>query len=93
MHSSTVQSEQTPGVFSKLFVCSRIDHNMNIETYCTKEAKVLARVVIIEQNRTRTLPSIKMDQSHINQNFGLNKSGQKFHHRLKEHHKISKRML
>ena len=30
-----------------------------------------------------------MDKSHINQNFELNKSGQKFHHSLKEHHKIS----
>ena len=30
-----------------------------------------------------------MDHSPINQNFDLNKSGQKFHHSLKEHHKIS----
>ena len=30
-----------------------------------------------------------MDQSPINQNFELNKSRQKFHHSLKEHHKIS----
>ena len=30
-----------------------------------------------------------MDQSPINQNFELNKSKQKFHHSLKEHHKIS----
>jgi hypothetical protein len=30
-----------------------------------------------------------MDHSPINQNFELNKSGQKFHHSLKEHHKIS----
>jgi hypothetical protein len=30
-----------------------------------------------------------MDQSPINQNFELNKSRQKFHHNLKEHHKIS----
>jgi hypothetical protein len=30
-----------------------------------------------------------MDQSPINQNFELNKSRQKFHHILKEHHKIS----
>jgi hypothetical protein len=30
-----------------------------------------------------------MDQSHINQNFELDKSRQNFHHSLKEHHKIS----
>jgi hypothetical protein len=30
-----------------------------------------------------------LDQSPINQNFELNKSRQKFHHSLKEHHKIS----
>jgi hypothetical protein len=30
-----------------------------------------------------------MDQSPINQNFELNKSRQKFHHSLKEHHQIS----
>jgi hypothetical protein len=30
-----------------------------------------------------------MDHSPINQNFELNKSRQKFHHSLKEHHKIS----
>jgi hypothetical protein len=30
-----------------------------------------------------------MDQSPINQNFDLNKSRQKFHHSMKEHHKIS----
>jgi hypothetical protein len=30
-----------------------------------------------------------MDQSYINQNFELDKSRQKFHHSLKEHHKIS----
>jgi hypothetical protein len=30
-----------------------------------------------------------MDQSPINQNFELNKSRQKFHHSLNEHHKIS----
>jgi hypothetical protein len=30
-----------------------------------------------------------MDHSPINQNFVLNKSRQKFHHSLKEHHKIS----
>jgi hypothetical protein len=30
-----------------------------------------------------------MDQSHINQNFELNKTRRKFHHSLKEHHKIS----
>jgi hypothetical protein len=30
-----------------------------------------------------------MDQSHINQNFELNKSRQNFYHSLKEHHKIS----
>jgi hypothetical protein len=30
-----------------------------------------------------------MDQSHINQNFELNKSRQNFHYSLKEHHKIS----
>jgi hypothetical protein len=30
-----------------------------------------------------------MDHSPINQNFDLNKSRQKFHHSLKEHHKIS----
>jgi hypothetical protein len=30
-----------------------------------------------------------MDQSPINQNFELNKSRQKFHYSLKEHHKIS----
>ena len=32
---------------------------------------------------------ITMDHSPINQNFELNKSRQKFHHSLKEHHKIS----
>ena len=32
---------------------------------------------------------VEMDQSPINQNFELNKSRQKFHHSLKEHHKIS----
>ena len=31
----------------------------------------------------------QMDQSHINQNFELNKSRQNLHHSLKEHHKIS----
>jgi hypothetical protein len=31
----------------------------------------------------------EMDHSPINQNFELNKSWQKFHHNLKEHHKIS----
>ena len=31
----------------------------------------------------------EMDHSPINQNFELNKSRQKFHHSLKEHHKIS----
>jgi hypothetical protein len=30
-----------------------------------------------------------MDHSPINQNFEFNKSRQKFHHSLKEHHKIS----
>ena len=30
-----------------------------------------------------------LDHSPINQNFELNKSRQKFHHSLKEHHKIS----
>jgi hypothetical protein len=30
-----------------------------------------------------------MDHSPINQNFELNKSRQKFHHSLKEHHKIT----
>ena len=30
-----------------------------------------------------------MDHSPINQNFELNKSRQKFHYSLKEHHKIS----
>jgi hypothetical protein len=30
-----------------------------------------------------------MDQFPINQNFDLNKSRQKCHHSLKEHHKIS----
>jgi hypothetical protein len=30
-----------------------------------------------------------MDHSPINQNFDLNKSRQKIHHSLKEHHKIS----
>ena len=34
--------------------------------------------------------SWRMDQSHINQNFELNKSKQKFHHNLKEHHNIHK---
>ena len=33
--------------------------------------------------------SVLMDHSPINQNFELNKSRQKFHHSLKEHHKIS----
>ena len=32
---------------------------------------------------------LSMDHSPINQNFELNKSRQKFHHSLKEHHKIS----
>jgi hypothetical protein len=36
------------------------------------------------------VPDIQpMDHSPINQNFELNKSRQKFHHSLKEHHKIS----
>jgi hypothetical protein len=33
--------------------------------------------------------SSKMDLFPNEQNFDLNKSGQKFHHSLKEHHKIS----
>jgi hypothetical protein len=32
---------------------------------------------------------MEMDHSPINQNFELNKSRQKFHYSLKEHHKIS----
>jgi hypothetical protein len=35
------------------------------------------------------MSALEMDYSPINQNFELNKSGQIFHHSLKEHHKIS----
>jgi hypothetical protein len=37
----------------------------------------------------QSLVFVPMDHSPINQNFELNKSRQKFHHSLKEHHKIS----
>jgi hypothetical protein len=36
---------------------------------------------------------VSMDHSPINQNFELNKSRQKFHHSLKEHHKISNPLM
>ena len=40
-------------------------------------------------HKSRIESNIAMDHSPINQNFELNKSRQKFHHSLKEHHKIS----
>ena len=42
--------------------------------------KFMAKVIKVE---------CSMDHSPINQNFELNNSRQKFHHSLKEHHKIS----
>jgi hypothetical protein len=46
-------------------------------------------VWLVTPDQGPSLENVEMDQSPINQNFELNKSRQKFHHSLKEHHKIS----
>ena len=48
------------------------------------ETHFLSRILAEDGIKTQL-----MHHSPINQNFELNKSRQKFHHSLKEHHKIS----
>ena len=52
---------------------------------CTQVRLTLKRLHVKSSSDLLVL----MDHSPINQNFELNKSRQKFHHSLKEHHKIS----
>ena len=57
-----------------------------ITNLAVNELDVLTVVMYVEQIVSRLSA---MDFSPYNQNFDLGKSGQIFHHSLKEHHKIS----
>jgi hypothetical protein len=84
-------------VFNILVITDHFIHSVaacrvvtiNILHRKTSQLKDLHMHRLIFRTQTTTMTDFTIDLSPFEWNFDLDKSGQKFHHSLKEHHKIS----